>query len=52
LLRLVNPPAPVDAEPQIDRAAELQKKWATASGQIWGMGKHTICPKCGKRHDL
>jgi ParB-like chromosome segregation protein Spo0J len=52
LLRLVNPKPVVDAEPQVDRAAELQVKWSTQSGQLWGMGKHTICPKCGKRHDL
>jgi ParB-like chromosome segregation protein Spo0J len=52
LLRSVNPKPAVDAEPQIDRAAELQVKWSTASGQLWGLGKHTICPKCGKRHDL
>ena len=24
-----------DPEPQIDRAAELQKEWGTASGQLW-----------------
>jgi ParB-like chromosome segregation protein Spo0J len=52
LLRLVNPKPAVDAEPQIDRAAELQVKWSTSTGQLWGLGKHTICPKCGKRHDL
>lgn len=52
LLRLVKKQEPVDAEAQIDRAAELQKKWGTKTGDLWGMGKHTICPKCGKRHDL
>lgn len=41
-----------DAEPQIDRAEELREQWGVSTGQIWGMGKHTICPKCGKRHDL
>ena len=32
----------VDAEPQIDRAAELQEKWGTASGQLWQLGKHRL----------
>lgn len=41
---------PVDAEPQIDRAAELQVKWQTATGQLWGMGAFYKCPKCGKVH--
>lgn len=42
----------VDAEPQIDRAEELREKWDVHSGDLWGLGKHTICPKCGKRHEL
>ena len=33
---------PHDAEPQIDRAAELQEKWQTASGQLWQLGKHRL----------
>ena len=33
---------PVDAEPQIDRAAELQEKWQTASGQLWKLGDHRL----------
>lgn len=32
-------------EPQIDKAAELQKKWKTARGQIWEIGKHRLM--CG-----
>lgn len=32
-------------EPQIDRAKELQKKWKTARGQIWEIGKHRLM--CG-----
>jgi len=31
-----------DAPPQIDRAGELQKKWQTASGQLWQLGKHRL----------
>jgi len=33
---------PVDAEPQIDRAAELQEKWHTATGQLWKLGEHRL----------
>ena len=32
----------VDAEPQIDRAAELQERWRTASGQLWKLGDHRL----------
>lgn len=35
----------VDAEAQIDKAAELQKKWKTARGQVWEMGDHRLM--CG-----
>jgi DNA modification methylase len=35
----------VDAEPQIDRAAELQTKWQTATGQFWQLGEHRLL--CG-----
>jgi hypothetical protein len=35
------------AEPQIDKAAELQKKWQTAEGQIWRAGPHRLaCGDC------
>ena len=34
-----------DAEPQIDRAAELQENWQTATGQLWAMGEHRLL--CG-----
>jgi DNA modification methylase len=36
---------PKDAEPQIDRAAELQKKWGTELGQLWLIGEHRLL--CG-----
>jgi len=39
------PPKVEDAEPQIDRAAELQKKWNTARGQVWKLGEHRLM--CG-----
>lgn len=34
-----------DATPLIDQAAELQKKWGTARGQLWLIGKHRLL--CG-----
>jgi DNA modification methylase len=39
------PGGEVDAEPQIDRAAELQKEWKTERGQIWELGEHRLM--CG-----
>lgn len=35
----------VDAEPQVDRAEELQKEWGTAPGQLWKLGDHRLL--CG-----
>ena len=32
----------VDALAELDRAAELQEKWQTASGQLWQLGKHRL----------
>jgi len=34
-----------DAEPQIDKGAELAAKWGTARGQIWQLGEHRLM--CG-----
>lgn len=31
-----------DAPPQVDRAAELQKEYGTAVGQIWRLGPHRL----------
>jgi len=40
-------PSEVDADPQIDRAAELQKEWKTKLGQVWRLGDHMIaCGSC------
>lgn len=45
----VEEPEIVDPEPQIDRAAELQKKWGTERGQLWeitgpsGMVHRLLC---------
>jgi DNA modification methylase len=32
----------VDPEPRMDKAAELQKKWQTEPGQLWGVGSHRL----------
>ena len=31
-----------DAEPQVDKAEELQEKWATERGQLWAIGEHRL----------
>ena len=31
-----------DAEPQIDRAAELQEKWQVKPGDVWRIGVHKM----------
>lgn len=42
-----------DAEPQIDKAAELQKKWQTGFGQLWQLGEHKIlCGDATKVEDV
>jgi DNA modification methylase len=34
-------------EPEIERAAELQVRWATARGQLWAIGPHRLlCGDC------
>jgi DNA modification methylase len=39
----------IDPEPQIDKADELQKKWRTASGQVWQIASHFLA--CGDCRD-
>lgn len=37
----------VDAEPQVDRASELQEKWQVKTGDLWQCGEHRlICSDC------
>ena len=38
-----------DAEPQIDKADELQKKWGVERGQVWQLGAHRLM--CGDSTD-
>ncbi|MGD0292031.1 MAG: DNA methyltransferase [Candidatus Binataceae bacterium] len=39
----------IDPEPQIDKAEELQRKWCTASGQVWQIASHLLA--CGDCRD-
>jgi hypothetical protein len=41
-----------DPGAQIDKAEELREKWGVKLGNMYGLGKFTVCPKCGKVHDL
>lgn len=41
----ISPEEPQDAEPQIDRAEELNKKWQVKTGDLWFIGEHRLL--CG-----
>jgi len=53
LLGELEPDKELDAEPQIDKADELQKKWNTSLGQVWELGDHRLlCGDCRDHKDV
>ena len=42
-----------DAEPQIDRAEELNQKWQVKTGDLWRIGEHRLlCGNCTVRENV
>jgi hypothetical protein len=45
LWNVIHPQELIDPPAQIDKARELQRKWATKTGQLWEIGSHRLL--CG-----
>ncbi len=41
----IHPQASFEPSAQLDKAAELQRKWDTMDGQLWRIGEHRLL--CG-----
>jgi len=52
LLADLQPKTTGDTPAETDRAEELRQKWGVKPGMMFGLGKVTYCPKCGKMHRL
>jgi len=53
LMTAAPPESDIDAEPQIDKAEELRKKWKVERGQIWQLSEHKImCGDSTSRPDV